>query len=421
MIKIGLPERCLHLLQVSHRSAHIFLRQFQAEIVGGLEQDGRCHHKTLAHSPVGGLAEIAALCVLGVSAAADDTDLHIRDLGTGQNTLVAPLFQMRQDQALPVEGKVVDGALTLKDQTASRLTGFQKQMHFRIVAQRFKVTDALCCIRDRLFINNAGRAEFHPHSEAVFYQALQDLPLDLPHDLNGDLSLFLVIGQAEHGVFLLQHTELAVGRVKILAGRQQKPALHDWPEQTLRVFPFGLRSDSHACAGPREPGHRYNDPGRRLLQGFIFFSFIKPELCRLFGLPLLIRALRDLLSGQEDSAGDLHPGQPCASCCTSSFVSDLVDPRSENISADRLRSQDIQHCQQIIHALFPERRTKADRKELSSRDELCRVRGHNLLPVKKALHQSLVADCDLLLQSRRKDRFGLQSCVFCRACGILSG
>ena len=49
-----------------------------------------------------------------------------------------------------------------------------------------------------------------------------------------------------------------------------------------------------------------NDACGSLLQGFVFFSFIKAELRRLFGLSLFIGALRDLLSGQQAAAGDLQ-------------------------------------------------------------------------------------------------------------------
>ena len=69
--------------------------------IPGLQQDALGLHQPLAHRPVGGLAEVAPLGVLGMGPARHQGDLHIRERGAGQDPQVDPLSQMGQHQALP--------------------------------------------------------------------------------------------------------------------------------------------------------------------------------------------------------------------------------------------------------------------------------------------------------------------------------
>ena len=358
--------------------------------------------------------------MLGMGAAADDANLHIRDLGAREHSPVAALLQMGHDQALPVEGQIVDGTAALKDQSAAGFTGLQQQVDLCVVAQGLEMADALHGVSNGLLVDDPGGSELDLHVEAVLDQALQDLPLDLTHDLDSDLLFLLIVGQAEHGILFLQGAQLSVGRVEVLSGRQDQPALHDRLQQTLGLLPVRLGPQSHTGPGPCQPRDGDNDAGGSLLQGLILFPFVKAELGRLLGLPFFIRALRNLLPGQKGAAGDLHPGKPRAgprsAACGSiaALVGDLVDPGAESLPAGRLLGQCIHHSQQVVDPFLPKGRAKADRKELPLRGQLRRIRQRDLLPVKKALHQVLVADRDLLLQLRRKDRFGLQGRIFCR-------
>ena len=61
---LGRVEARAHLLQVRHGSSHISLGQLQSEVVPGFQKHALGLHQTLAHRPVGGLAEVAALGVL---------------------------------------------------------------------------------------------------------------------------------------------------------------------------------------------------------------------------------------------------------------------------------------------------------------------------------------------------------------------
>ena len=359
--KIRLAEGGVHLLEVGHGPAQIFLGQLQAEVVIRLQEDGPAHHQALADRPVGGLAEVAALGVLGVCPASQDADLHVRDLRPGQDTAVAALLQVGQDQPLPVEGQVIDGAPALEDQAAPGLAGLQQEVDLRVVAQGLEVADALRGLRYGLPVDDAGLAEGHPHAEPVLDQPLQDLPLDLAHDLDRDLLFLLVIGEAEHGVLLLQGPQLPVGPVEILVRRQDQPALHDRLQKAARFLCARQSPQAHAGPGGGQARDRDDDARGSLLQGIVFFPLIKAQLGRLFRQALFVRTLGDLLPGQEDAACDLDPGQPGPA----GIMGDLVDPGPEFRGTGRLRRQQVQQGQEVVHPLLLQRGSETDREELS--------------------------------------------------------
>ena len=103
------------MLQVRERPSERRARQFHSEAVKWLEKNIFRHHETLPDSPVGRLTEVASLCMLFVSAPADQRDLHVRDLGSGENASVLSFPQMREDQPLPVLRQRVHRAHALKD------------------------------------------------------------------------------------------------------------------------------------------------------------------------------------------------------------------------------------------------------------------------------------------------------------------
>ncbi|CAN3986437.1 DUF3847 domain-containing protein, partial [Dysosmobacter welbionis] len=92
-------------------------------------------HQPLAHRPIGGLAEVAALRVLHVGPARRQGDLHIRNGGAGQHPQVLLLRQMGQDQPLPTALQLVLRAGRPELQAAAPLPGLQQQMDLCIVAQ----------------------------------------------------------------------------------------------------------------------------------------------------------------------------------------------------------------------------------------------------------------------------------------------
>ena len=188
--------------------------------------------------------------MFGVGTAAENADLHIRDLRADKDSAVAFLLQMGHDQALPVQCQVVHTAAALKDQAAPRLSGLQQKVDLRIVPQRLKVTHSLRGLSDRLPIDNPGLPEFHTHVKPLPDQALQDFSLNLPHDLDSDFLFFLIIRQPQHGILFLQDPQPAVSPVQVLIRRQEQTALHDRLKQTLGPLLSCQSAKSHACPGP---------------------------------------------------------------------------------------------------------------------------------------------------------------------------
>ena len=82
---------------------------------------------------------------------------------------------MCQDQSLPVFIQHIFAAAGIKDESGSRLTRFHQKMDFRVVAQRFEMTDALNDLSDRFLIYNISFAKFDLHAESFLYLTFQDL------------------------------------------------------------------------------------------------------------------------------------------------------------------------------------------------------------------------------------------------------
>ena len=127
---------------------------------------------------------------------------------------------MRHDQALPVDCQYVRPAAVLEHKPAARHAGLQEQMHFRVVAERLKMADALRRPGDRLLVDDRGVAEGHVKAQPLPDHALQDLFLYLSHDLGRDLFFLLVVEEMQGRVFLFQNTEIPVRLEKILSRRK---------------------------------------------------------------------------------------------------------------------------------------------------------------------------------------------------------
>ena len=97
-------------------------------------------------------------------------DLHIGDRRTDQDAFMLPLFQMRQNQPLPVAVQHILTAIRSKNKTASCLSRLQKEMDFRIMTQRFKMSYPFYRFKNRLFVDDISLIKGHRHTEALFDQ-----------------------------------------------------------------------------------------------------------------------------------------------------------------------------------------------------------------------------------------------------------
>lgn len=91
-----------HGLQVADGPAQLLGGEGEGEGVPGLQQHALGPHEALAHPPVGGLAEVAPLGVLGVGPAGHEGDPQVRDGGPGEDSTMGALGQVGEDEPLPV-------------------------------------------------------------------------------------------------------------------------------------------------------------------------------------------------------------------------------------------------------------------------------------------------------------------------------
>ena len=119
--------------------------------------------------------------MLRMSPSGQKSDLHICQGRACQNSQMLLFLQMGKDQSLPVTGKNILTAGSKKLTAASRLSRFNKQLYFRIMAQRLKMshTDHRLC--NGLFVYNTSCAKFHCHMKAFPDHTFQDFDLNLSH------------------------------------------------------------------------------------------------------------------------------------------------------------------------------------------------------------------------------------------------
>lgn len=81
-----------------------------------------------------------------------------------------PLFQMRQNQPLPVGVQHILTAIRSKIRPLPVSPGLQKEMDFRIMTQRFKMSYPFYRFKNRLFVDDISLIKGHRHTEALFDQ-----------------------------------------------------------------------------------------------------------------------------------------------------------------------------------------------------------------------------------------------------------
>ena len=164
-------KRSLHPLHIRHGPAQVFRGQFQHKLIKRLQKTAAGFLQSLAHRPVGRLAEISALRVFDMRSSGNQRNLHIRNLRAGENAAVALLLQMGQNQSLPVPIQHVLTAVRFQHQPAASLQRLHQKMDLRIMAKRFKMSHALHSLLDRFFINNFARSKTDFYAKPVQHLA----------------------------------------------------------------------------------------------------------------------------------------------------------------------------------------------------------------------------------------------------------
>lgn len=210
---------------------------------------------------------------------------------------------MGEHQPLPVPVQHVLGAGGGQLQAAPPGERLQQQVNLGIVAQGLVVAHALHRGGDGLPVDDAAGAEGDRQAEALGRQRLENLQLNLPHELDVDLPQPLVPHEVELGILLLQQEELAQGGVGILPlGEEHLVDEHrlQGGGQGLRLCPKALPGGGAAQAGD---GHHASRLG--LVHGLEPGPRVDAQL---------IRLLRPAGAGEgllhpQGAAGELHPRQ----------------------------------------------------------------------------------------------------------------
>ena len=160
-----------HGPQVSDGPAQLCLGEGETEAVAGLQQDALGLHQALAHGPVGGLPEVASLCVLQMRPSGHQGELHIGDGRAGEDAQMGSFLQMRENQPLPGPLQHIFAAAGVEYQAAARRKGLQKQVDLGVMAQGFKMPHAFHRRCDGLLIQNLSGFHREGDVEPLLNQA----------------------------------------------------------------------------------------------------------------------------------------------------------------------------------------------------------------------------------------------------------
>ena len=233
------------------------------------------------------------------------------------------LFQVGEDQPLPVAGQHLFAAVGIVLEAAAGGQGLQFQVHLGVVAERFVVAHPFHRLSDGLLIEDAALAEGYLQPEPAGQQALQHLQLDLAHQADVDLAQLLVPDDVQLGHLLLDAAEAGQGGVDVRPlGQQDLIGQHRF-EQRIAGVPLGPEALARLCAG--KAGHGADLAGVHLVCQGVFGPRVEPQLVGLAGPALPFRAAGEGVLDFQDSAGHPQPGQAGPLL----VLRDLKDPRAE--------------------------------------------------------------------------------------------
>ena len=148
-------------------------------------------------------------------------------------------------------------------------------MHLRVVAQRFKMADALHGGFDRFLINDAALAEGDRHAEAVKKHRLQHFALYVAHQPHLDFAEPFVPNDAQHRILRFERAQILQHRVYVRARRQQNAVGQNRFEHRQ---PGVLRfAQSVARAGKGDAGDGADRAGFGCLERRKLFAGIQPD------------------------------------------------------------------------------------------------------------------------------------------------
>ena len=307
------------------------------------------------------------------------------------------LGQVGEDEALPVERKLVLAAVGGELHAAARLAGLEQEVYLGVVPERLVVARALHGGAYSLLIEDAALVEAELQAEAALYEALQDLELHLAHELQKGGAQALVPDDAQSRVLLLELAEPQEQGVDVRAPGRDDPVAQD----RLERGGLGVRLEAQALArvGVRQAGEGADRPGLRGADELELRPGIEPELvCLAAPLAAGVGAGGELGLDFQLAARDLEPGEALPVL----RAAYLEYPRAEVPARLRGRAVARQGVQQRVHALQPERRAEVAGEELAPRDRRRELGLRGLGAGGDGLQQLLAAQGELVRRAGRE-------------------
>ena len=135
-----LSKGSVHLSDIAHNSSDLFHRHFHPKLIHRFQQTAFRLTQSLTHRPVCRLAEIPPFGMFEMCPSGDQRKFDIRDRRPSQHTGKFFFSQMCKNQSLPVQIQFVLAAFCHKLKAAAPWKRFHFKMHFRIMAQWFKMS-----------------------------------------------------------------------------------------------------------------------------------------------------------------------------------------------------------------------------------------------------------------------------------------
>ena len=285
------------------------------------------------------------------------SDLHVGDGRACEGSDVSLLLQMSEDEALPVQVKVVGVDGRIKHQSASPWQWLHEQMHFGIVSQRFVMANALGCELYSLLVGNCTVCKSHRIAESLGYEALQHFKLHRSHKLYVYLTELLVPDDVKLWVFVLEDAHILQRFVYVFLRGKHDTVGHDrLQHRSVRVADSAY---SLPCVGACKSRHSTDFPCLRLVSGTEFLAAVKAYgtyLAR--DLIAVLIGVGQSLTHIESAAHNLHVGQTASL----RVIGYLVDLGSEFALTLRFCGEPVKDFKQFSDPAHFQSRTEHTRK-----------------------------------------------------------
>ena len=139
-----------------------------------------------------------------------ECETKIGDRAAGEYTDMLPLLEMGQYETLPVDGQRIGGAVGSELKTAATRERLQQKMHLGIVSKRLEMAHTLDRSCNRFLVQDATGRKSDLDTIAFLHHTLQDLGLDLTHEMNVNLLLRTVPADMELREFVGERLQLPI-------------------------------------------------------------------------------------------------------------------------------------------------------------------------------------------------------------------